>query len=213
MAHRVSARTTRGWVNLPRSAHRRPGPPPPARGGPARGRPDNYYCPDEKENPDWDFSAGAILVDQPNGRSLALGGEKSGGVWALDPDNKGAVVLWYSDISRGQILFGGAADEEQAYFALRGTYGGLAAIRLKDGLERWFADIPPQESMAQHPGLSAAVSVIPGVVFSAGLDGMLRAFSSFDAEPFGNTTRRRTSKPSTASRHAAGRLVQPAPRS
>ena len=42
----------------PRSAHRRPGPPPPARGGPARGRPDNYYCPDEKENPDWDFSAG-----------------------------------------------------------------------------------------------------------------------------------------------------------
>ena len=52
----------------PRSAHRRPGPPPPARGGPARGRPDDYYCPDEKENPDWDFSAGTILVDQPNGR-------------------------------------------------------------------------------------------------------------------------------------------------
>ena len=137
---------------------------------------------DEKENPDWDFSAGAILVDQPNGRSLVVAGQKSGGVWALDPDNKGAVV-WYSDISRGQILFGGAADEEQAYFALRGTYGGVAAIRLKDGLERWFADIPPQESMSQHPGLSAAVSVIPGVVFSAGLDGMLRAFSSFDGRP------------------------------
>ena len=168
----------------PRSAHRRPGPPPPARAGgaPARGRPDDYYCPDEKENPDWDFSAGAILVDQPNGRSLVVAGQKSGGVWALDPDNKGAVV-WYSDISRGQILFGGAADEEQAYFALRGTYGGLAAIRLKDGLERWFADIPPQESMSQHPGLSAAVSVIPGVVFSAGLDGMIRAFSSFDGRP------------------------------
>ena len=114
--------------------------------------------------------------------SLVVAGQKSGGVWALDPDNKGAVV-WYSDISRGQILFGGAADEEQAYFALRGTYGGMAAIRLKDGLERWFADIPPQESMSQHPGLSAAVSVIPGVVFSAGLDGMLRAFSSFDGRP------------------------------
>jgi len=165
----------------PRGAHRRPGPPPPARGaGPAR--PDNYYCPDEKENPDWDFSAGTILVDQPGNKSLVLAGQKSGGVWALDPDNKGKVV-WYSDISRGQILFGGAADEEQAYFALRGPYGGLAAIRIKDGLERWYADIPPQESMAQHPGLSAAVSVIPGVVFSAGLDGMLRAFSSFDGRP------------------------------
>ncbi len=99
----------------PRSAHRRPGPPPPARGGPARGRPPEYYCPDETDNPDWDFSAGTILVDRPGGGSLVLAGQKSGGVWALDPDNKGRVV-WYSDISRGQILFGGAADEEHAYF-------------------------------------------------------------------------------------------------
>ena len=163
----------------PRSAHRRPGPPPPAPGAPARGRPDNYYCPDEKENPDWDFSAGTILVDQPNGRSMVLAGQKSGAVWALDPDNKGKVI-WYSDISRGQILFGGAADEEQAYFAMRGPYGGLVAIRLRDGLERWYADIPPQESMSQHPGISAAVSAIPGSVFIGGLDGMVRAFSSFD---------------------------------
>jgi polyvinyl alcohol dehydrogenase (cytochrome) len=167
----------------PRSAHRRPGPPPPPRaGGPARGRPDNYYCPDEKENPDWDFSAGTILVDQPNGRSMVVAGQKSGAVWALDPDNKGK-VLWYSDISRGQILFGGAADEEQGYFAMRGPYGGLVAIRLSDGLERWYADIPPQESMSQHPGISAAVSAMPGVVFIGGLDGMVRAFSSFDGRP------------------------------
>jgi polyvinyl alcohol dehydrogenase (cytochrome) len=166
----------------PRSAHRRPGPPPPARGGAPAGRPDDYYCPDEKENPDWDFSAGTILVDQPNGRSLVLAGQKSGAVWALDPDNRGKVV-WYSDISRGQILFGGAADDEQGYFALRGAYGGLAAVRLRDGLEKWFADIPPQESMAAHPGISAAVSVIPGVVFTGGLDGMVRAFSSFDGRP------------------------------
>jgi polyvinyl alcohol dehydrogenase (cytochrome) len=166
----------------PRSAHRRPGPPPPARGGPARGRPAEYYCPDETENPDWDFSAGTILVDRPGGGSLVLAGQKSGGVWALDPDNKGRVV-WYSDISRGQILFGGAADEEQAYFGMRGGYGGLVAIRLRDGLERWFVDLPPHDSMAQHPGISAAVSVIPGAVFSAGLDGTLRAFSSFDGRP------------------------------
>ena len=167
----------------PRSAHRRPGPPPPARaGGPARGRPADYYCPDETENPDWDFSAGTILVDLPNGRSLVVAGQKSGAVWALDPDNRGKVV-WYSDISRGQILFGGAADDEQAYFGMRGPYGGLVAIRLKDGLERWYADLPPNESMAQHPGISAAVSAMPGVVFSAGLDGTLRAFSSFDGRP------------------------------
>ena len=167
----------------PRSAHRRPGPPPPARGEDRHAAgPTTITVRMKKKIPIGISLPATILVDQPNGRSLVVAGQKSGGVWALDPDNKGAVV-WYSDISRGQILFGGAADEEQAYFALRGPYGGLAAIRLKDGLERWFADIPPQESMAQHPGLSAAVSVIPGVVFSAGLDGMLRAFSSFDGRP------------------------------
>ena len=66
---------------------------------------------------------------------------------------------------------------------MRGAYGGLVAIRLKDGLEQWFADIPPQESMAQHTGISAAVSVMPGTVFSAGLDGMLRAFSTSNGRP------------------------------
>ena len=145
-------------------------------------RRDSAGARDETDNPDWDFSAGTILVDRPGGGSLVLAGQKSGGVWALDPDNKGKVV-WYSDISRGQILFGGAADEEQAYFAMRGAYGGLVAVRLKDGLEQWFADIPPQESMAQHTGISAAVSVMPGTVFSAGLDGMLRAFSTSNGRP------------------------------
>src|SRR5688500_19257416 len=66
---------------------------------------------------------------------------------------------------------------------MRGPYGGLVAIRLRDGLERWYADLPPHESMAQHPGISAAVTAMPGVVFSAGLDGTLRAFSSFDGRP------------------------------
>ena len=72
--------------------------------------PDSYYCPDAKENPDWDFSAGTMLVNLPNGKSLVIAGQKSGMVWAHDPDQKGALV-WKSDISRGQIVFGGAADE------------------------------------------------------------------------------------------------------
>jgi polyvinyl alcohol dehydrogenase (cytochrome) len=143
--------------------------------------PDTYYCPDEKQNPDWDFSAGTMLVDMPDGKSLVIAGQKSGAVWAYDPDNKGKVV-WYSDISRGQILFGAATDGEYGYFAMRGGYGGLAAVRLKDGLERWFTDIPPQESMQGHTGISAAVSLIPGVIFTAGLDGMLRAFNTFDGK-------------------------------
>jgi polyvinyl alcohol dehydrogenase (cytochrome) len=118
-----------------------------------------------------------MLVELPGGRELVIAGQKSGVVWAHDPDRKGELV-WQSDISRGQIVFGGGADDEQAYFAMRG--GGLAAVRLTDGLERWYTDIPPQELMNSHSGITAAVTVIPGVVFTAGLDGMLKAFSTFD---------------------------------
>jgi polyvinyl alcohol dehydrogenase (cytochrome) len=146
--------------------------------------PATYYCP-EPEGPDWDFSAGAILLDLPNGRSLLVAGQKSGLVWAHDPDKNGALV-WRSDISRGQIVFGGAADSEKAYFAMRGgagTIAGLAAVQLSDGVEKWFTPIPPQESMSTHAGITAGVTVIPGAVFTAGLDGMLRAFATSDGRP------------------------------
>ena len=148
--------------------------------GPARptpALPADYYCPSNTENPDWDFAAGVMLANLPNGKSLVIAGQKSGVVWAHDPDRKGAVV-WTSDISRGEIDFGGAMDDENAYFAMRG--GGIAAIRLSDGVERWSNWITPQESMRSHSGISAAVTVVPGVLFTAGLDGMLRAFSTFD---------------------------------
>ena len=164
----------------PRSAGRAPGP---GRGGPAGGRggrppmPDSYYCPDAKNNPDWDFSAGVILANLPNGKSLVIAGQKSGMVWAHDPDQKGALV-WKSDISRGQIVFGGAADEENAYFAMRG--GTVAAVRLSDGMERWAVSFNPPEAMNTHRGFTAAVSVIPGIVFVPGLDGMLRALATND---------------------------------
>jgi polyvinyl alcohol dehydrogenase (cytochrome) len=139
--------------------------------------PADYYCPPSETNPDWDFSAGVMLANLPGGKSLLIVGQKSGMVWAHDPDQKGALV-WKSDISRGEIDFGGAMDDDSAYFAMRG--GGLAAIRLSDGLERWSTYVSPQDSMSTHRGISAAVTLIPGVVFTAGLDGMLRAFSTFD---------------------------------
>src|SRR5205823_3295720 len=87
--------------------------------------------------------------------------------------------VWKSDISRGEITFGAAADEEYGYFGMRG--GALAAVRLKDGVEQWSTWIDPQETMTpSRRGVSAAVSVIPGVVFVPGLDGSLRAYSTFD---------------------------------
>ncbi len=163
----------------------RPGAPPPP---PRAPMPPAYYCPVDQvgPGPDFDFSAGAILVNLTSGRSLLVAGQKSGLVWAHDPDKKGELA-WRSDVSRGQIVFGGAADQENAYFAMRGLGktgppAGVVAVRLSDGTEKWYTPILPQESMKDHPGLSAAVTVIPGVVFTSGLDGTLRAFATSDGK-------------------------------
>lgn len=149
--------------------------------------PDSYYCP-TAEGPDWDFSSGVMLINLPSGKSLLIAGQKSGVAWAHDPDRKGALV-WRSDISRGQIVFGSATDGKYAYFPMRGGMrgntpaGGVVAVDVNDGVEQWYRSIPPQPSMADHSGLTAAVTAIPGVVFSAGLDGMLRAFTTLTGEP------------------------------
>jgi polyvinyl alcohol dehydrogenase (cytochrome) len=145
-------------------------------------------CPDEA-HPDFDYSASPILAGMPDGRSLLITGQKSGIVYARDPDRKGAVV-WQNEIARkmmgggGEIVFGGAADSQNAYFPLHS--GGMVALRLSDGLEQWFAPMePPADDpvMARHKGETGASTVIPGVVFSAGLDGMVRALSANDGRP------------------------------
>lgn len=56
-------------------------------------------CPDDS-GPDFDFGASVIIVQDKNGKDLLLAGQKSGDVWALDPDNKGAVV-WRTNLSDG----------------------------------------------------------------------------------------------------------------
>src|SRR5260370_41312347 len=52
---------------------------------------DKDNCPKE-DGPDYDFGSSAILVTLPGGRDLLLAGQKSGMVYALDPERKGAIV-------------------------------------------------------------------------------------------------------------------------
>ncbi len=72
-----------------------------------------------------------LLADPPyiaRRPSPPAGAQKSGMVWAHDPDKKGA-VLWKTQVvdtlGLGMITFGGAADDQKAYFGLR--TGGMAA--------------------------------------------------------------------------------------
>ena len=58
--------------------------------------------------------------------------------------------------------------------------GGVAAISLKTGEKKWFTPLPGQRPGGAPQGQTAALTVIPGVVFSGGWDGILRAFSTED---------------------------------
>ena len=78
------------------------------------------------------------------------------------------------------ILFGGASDDQNAYFNSR---GGIFAVQLSGGAEKWFVPLAePAGEMKSHPGASAAVSAISGVVLSVGLDGMVRALDANDGK-------------------------------
>lgn len=139
-------------------------------------------CP-QSLGPDHDFASPPILKTLPNGRRILVVGQKSGNVWAHDPDRKGAVV-WKTALTAnttefgGKIIWGGAADNQNAYFGL-GT-GGIAAVQIKDGERKWFTPLEPTAAMARHPGQDGPITAIPGVVFSGGWDGILRALSSLD---------------------------------
>ncbi len=137
-------------------------------------------CP-RPRGPDYDFGASPMLRTVGQGQRLLIAGQKSGIVWAHDPDAGGA-LRWKVDLTstppppEGGIVWGGASDQDTAYFGLNS--GGLVALRISDGTRKWFASIEPAAARADHPGQSGPLTVIPGVVFSGGWDGVLRAFDT-----------------------------------
>jgi polyvinyl alcohol dehydrogenase (cytochrome) len=140
---------------------------------------DNCLSPAEI-GPDYDFGASPILKTLPNGHRILVAGQKSGMVWGHDPDREGTVV-WKAQLVKklalGMITFGGAADDQNAYFGLR--TGGVAAVRMDTGEQKWFTPIPPPPGPGPK-GETSAITAIPGAIFSGGWDGMLRAFSTED---------------------------------
>ena len=153
---------------------------------------------DDCPGPDYDFGASPILETLEGGRELLLAGQKSGVVYALDPDKDGAIV-WEARVGKGGVnggvQWGMASDGRNVYAATsdvvrRGAAGydpkeggGLTALRIRDGQKVWYAAPPPcGDVKGCSPAQSAALSVIPGVVFSGSLDGHLRAFSTEDGK-------------------------------
>jgi polyvinyl alcohol dehydrogenase (cytochrome) len=153
------------------------------------GQPANPSCPEEV-GPDFDFAASPVLAVLPNGREMIVVPQKSGVGYGLDPEKEGEIV-WQYRFGRGSPIggvWGAAVDQEQAYFAAADyntpAPGGLHAVRLDTGARVWYA-APKQPALCAGASVcstaqSAALTVIPGVVFSGSADGGLRAYSTKD---------------------------------
>lgn len=165
--------------------------------------PDGPNCPpDYSVNADWDFGASMMLAHDSEGNDVVLAGQKSGMLWALDPDT--GELLWDTDVGPGGpvggIHWGMAFDGESVYVPINqvGIVGepedrepGLHAIDVDTGKVLWsFINEPDCSNgreeriptCADNYGMSSATLLVDGVVVQGSNDGFLRIFDSEDGE-------------------------------
>ena len=142
-------------------------------------------CPKE-DGPDFDIGTGVILIDTAHDKQLLLVGQKSGLVFALDPDQNGK-ILWQKRVGSGGTMggvhWGMSSDGDRLYVGVsdlptRNPYTkgepkpGLNALDPATGELLWHLpmpnDCPAETKFRCYPGISAAVSSSPGLVFAGG---------------------------------------------
>ncbi len=167
-------------------------------------QPGKVNCPDA-DGPDFDFGAPPILVRLGSNKRAVVVSQKSGLIYAVDPDEQGRLV-WQARVAEGGIAggvqWGPAADREHLYVAVSDMGmrqpaerkpggpryeidpmkgGGILALRLNDGHRVWHTPPPGcGERRPCSPAQMAAVTAIPGAVFSGSVDGYIRAYSTVD---------------------------------
>lgn len=154
-------------------------------------------CPGSKGR-DLDFGMAPVLVSGKDGKQRLLAGQKSGVVYAINPEN--GKLLWRTRVGKGGALggihWGMAADNENVYAAnadnllalnqdstnIKPT-PGIYAIDIITGMVKWSAPTPKVEGTQAYLGAnSAAPVVIPGIVFAGSNDGHLRAYDTSDGK-------------------------------
>ena len=157
---------------------------------------DNPNCPEEN-GPDLDYSASSISIDL-GFRDILVAGQKSGVVYGLDPDN--GEILWSNALSgggtQGGVHFGMASEGKTVYVPLHDmeqTNDGKIYEDLKPGVhsvdaktgELLWSKINPNncgDIKFCDPGVSAALTAIPGAVIAGHQDGKIRIYDKEDGE-------------------------------
>lgn len=167
--------------------------------GPANSGPNCFFMKDDESVlKDYDFGAGAIITKKPQGKGdVVLAGQKSGHVWALDPD-KGGAVLWQKRFGEGTALGGvhwGIATDGRRVFApisdpgvpAAKTAAGLYALDVGTGEVLWSfkATADCENGRAAKVsgcparyGLSAAPLSVDGALVTGSVDGKVRVFDN-----------------------------------
>ena len=148
-------------------------------------------CPKEF-GPDMDYSASSITIDLGD-RDILIAGQKSGYVYGIDPDT--GKILWSNPISgggtQGGIHFGMAAEGKTVYAPIndmQNTHDGKVWLNRKPGMHSLDAEtgniiwsnISDKEckdiDFNCDPGISAAVTAVPGAVIAGHLDGNIKVY-------------------------------------
>lgn len=155
-------------------------------------------CPEEN-GPDYDFGSSPMLLTLDDGTDVLIGGQKSGAVMAIDPDS--GETLWRTQVGRGGVQggihFGMAAEGQFVYVPIND-------MAYPEDVTRYKFKTPPRPGMFGldaasgevlwstlaedvcagrencDPGISHAVTAIPGAVIAGHLDGRLRVYSRAD---------------------------------
>ncbi|CAI10680.1 putative PQQ-dependent polyvinyl alcohol dehydrogenase precursor (plasmid) [Aromatoleum aromaticum EbN1] len=150
-------------------------------------------CPEEN-GPDFDIAASVLKVEAGKGRDILVVAPKSGNVHGLSP-NTGRQV-WQSRVGQGSIQggthFGMAAEGWRVYVPVvdvmmkadgtphdQAGAPGLNAIDARNGVTLWTHREPEELCHGRkfcEPGVSAAVTAMPGVVFAGHWNGWFRAY-------------------------------------
>ena len=161
-------------------------------------RPNGLNCPKEGRMLDHDFGAAFIMAQRADGSDLLLAGQKSGMLWALNPDN--GKLVWNREFGKGSpvggIHWGMTYDGTSVYVPIHSFPGpdgtdpnqtpGLHAVRVDDGHVRWSyeakpecgGDRPKRVPNCHNIGLTGAATLIDGAVVEGSADGFLRAFDA-----------------------------------
>ena len=152
-------------------------------------------CPREN-GPDFDFGAAMVLARSSSGKDYVLGPQKSGFVHAVDRDT--GKLVWKTKLGRGGlhggVHFGIAVSGDRLFVPISDADDsrehslpaepGLNALDLDTGEVLWRTPMRNECRGREFcaPGIGAAITTTPELVFAGALDGYLRIHDAVTGE-------------------------------